>query len=112
MSPITPYRIRLTEDRKKLEITWSDGNVCRYPLTLLRKKCPCATCQTDQKEKGDFYIPLFTADALTLTDVKQQGHYAVQLLWGDGHHTGIYDYAYLLAICAEMERAERDSNPQ
>ncbi len=109
MSHLTPYRIRLTEDRKGLEITWSDGQVCRYPLVLLRKRCPCATCQADKKEKGDFYIPLFTADALTLKDVKQQGHYAVQLIWADGHHTGIYDYAYLLALCAEIARSEKDT---
>lgn len=104
MSAPVPTKIRLTEDREQLQITWSDGLVCSYPMTLLRRRCPCATCQADREEKGGFYIPLFTADALRLTDVRQQGHYAIQLVWADGHHTGIYDYPYLRELCPEETR--------
>jgi len=71
-------------------------------MPLLRKKCPCATCLAERDSKGPLYIPLFTGDALTLKDVAQQGNYAIQLTWRDGHHTGIYDYAYLLDLCAEI----------
>ncbi|MCB2206385.1 DUF971 domain-containing protein [bacterium] len=110
MAQLTPSRIRLAEDRKTLDITWSDGKTCHFPLVFLRKRCPCATCQADQKEKGAFYIPLFTADALTLTDVKQQGHYAIQLTWADGHHTGIYDYTYLQDLCAELASQAKDGD--
>jgi len=70
-------------------------------MHLLRRNCPCATCQKDFEEKGNSYIPLFTADALRLTEVRQQGHYAILLIWGDGHHTGIYDYPYLRKLCSE-----------
>ena len=105
MSAPHPVRIRLSEDRKDLIIAWSSGRECRYPMPLLRKKCPCATCQADRDSKGPLYIPLFTGDALTLKDVKQQGNYAIQLIWRDGHHTGIYDYAHLLALCDDLERS-------
>jgi DUF971 family protein len=112
MTKVTPARVRLSENRKALDITWTDGRLCSYPLVLLRKRCPCATCQTDAKEKGDFYIPLFTADALTLKDVRQQGNYAMQLEWADGHHTGIYDYGYLLDLCAEISAVAKGDTPR
>ncbi|MBN1446728.1 MAG: DUF971 domain-containing protein [Bacteroidetes bacterium] len=102
MSAPVPQKIRLTDDRKALQITWSDEVVCTYPMPLLRKNCPCATCQKDFEEKGSFYIPLFTAESLHLMDVRQQGHYAIQLVWGDGHHSGIYDYPYLRTLCPEI----------
>lgn len=103
MSHPLPSRVRLSDDRKQLLITWSDGVDCDYPLTMLRKKCPCATCTTEAKAKGPFYIPLFTADAVSLKDITQQGNYALQFVWHDGHHTGIYDYAYLRSLCPKVE---------
>jgi DUF971 family protein len=110
MSAPHPSKIRLSENKKALEITWDDDTVCRYPMALLRKNCPCATCQTDRASKGDFYIPLFTADALALKDVTQLGNYAIQLTWHDGHHTGIYDYQYLHRLCPEHKgSAEAES---
>lgn len=98
MNRIVPLSIRLTAE-KQLEVTWSDGNICHYGMPLLRKNCPCATCDAEKKNKGPFYIPLFAGDMLTLADVKQQGHYAIQLFWKDGHHTGIFDYDYLRGLC-------------
>lgn len=95
---ITPVSITRS-DARMLRITWSDGKVCEYSMPHLRKNCPCATCQADLAAKGAFYIPLFTADALTLEKVVPQGHYALQFHWKDGHHTGIYDYALLRRLC-------------
>ena len=65
-------------------------------------------CQAEISSKGPFYIPLYAGDALTLTKVEQLGHYALQLFWKDGHHTGIYDYEYLRRLCPEVP-AENDS---
>jgi DUF971 family protein len=101
MPPLVPTRIRLSEDRKLLLVNWSDGLECHYTLTMLRKKCPCAVCTTEAKSKGPFYIPLLTADAMALKEVVPQGNYALQLVWMDGHHTGIYDFAYLRGLCPE-----------
>jgi DUF971 family protein len=105
MNRLVPLSIRLTE-AKQLEIRWSDGKVCLYGMPHLRKHCPCATCEAEKKSKGPFYIPLFAGDMLTLSDITQQGHYAIQLFWKDGHHTGIYDYDYLRGLCPET--AEKD----
>jgi DUF971 family protein len=49
---------------------------------------------------------------MTLKDVTQQGNYAIQLIWADGHHTGIYDYGYLLDLCAEITAAAKGDDPR
>ncbi|MDX9759477.1 MAG: DUF971 domain-containing protein [Bacteroidota bacterium] len=103
--PPVPTRIHLSEDRTQLLVHWSDGLDCAYPLKMLRKKCPCAVCTADAKAKGPFYIPLFTTDAMTLKEINPQGNYAVQFVWMDGHHTGIYDYAYLRGLCPDADDA-------
>ena len=95
-----PVKITLTPE-KKLSITWDDGRECLYPLTLLRRKCPCAACTTDYESKGPGYIPLFTKDASTLKKIDPLGYYALQFTWADGHNTGIYRYEYLREICEQ-----------
>ena len=97
---IAPKKIRMKTPRQ-LSIVWSDGKECIYPLAVLRRKCPCATCRAEQESKGPAYIPLFAGDALTLDKIIPVGHYALQLNWKDGHTTGIYNYEYLREICPD-----------
>ncbi len=101
MNRVTPVSITVNEE-KQLVVTWTDGLVCRYTMALLRKNCPCATCETDKKNKGPYYIPLYTGDMMTLVNITQQGHYGIQLFWKDGHGTGIYDYRYLRSLCPDL----------
>ncbi|MCH8218976.1 MAG: DUF971 domain-containing protein, partial [Planctomycetes bacterium] len=34
----------------------------------------------------------------TLTGAQLMGHYAIKLIWSDGHDTGIFDYRYLRTL--------------
>jgi DUF971 family protein len=95
-----PIKIRLSTE-KQLAITWDDLEECLYPLALLRRRCPCATCQTDAAANGPAYIPLFTKDALTIDAIQPVGYYALQFRWKDGHDTGIFSYEYLRSLCPE-----------
>ena len=82
------------EDMKWLEkgvfgIAWSDGHQGVYPIRYLRLHCPCAAC-TDEwtgelKLKPDD-VPMF----IMLKDIQPVGHYALRLIWSDGHDTGLY----------------------
>jgi DUF971 family protein len=95
-----PVKIKLADD-KRLSITWDDLSECEYPLAILRRKCPCATCQSDFAAKGPTYIPLFTKDALTIESIVPVGFYALQIRWKDGHDTGIYSFELLRSLCPE-----------
>lgn len=87
----TPTHIRMGEGNT-LDITWSDGVISRLPLAVLRRHCPCATCQAEKTARGPAYIPLYSRESLRLSRLEPLGYYALQVTWMDGHNTGIYPY--------------------
>lgn len=114
----TPLKINLKKD-EKLEITWSDGKVCTYTISLLRTMCPCALCRNiregDKGEKkpaaapaaepgkkrtmGLSVLPGNFTKPLAATGAELVGNYALQIHWTDEHSSGIYSFAYLRSIC-------------
>lgn len=61
-------------------------------LSNLRKSCPCASCVAEKENKPLTYIPLLSTAQLTVKDIKMVGNYAIQIMWQDGHDTGIYTF--------------------
>jgi DUF971 family protein len=113
MSSIQPTQITLNKREARLEITWADGQICRYPLAHLREACPCVECRGGHAFMGSAYDP---DDILRLTPRRSYqmerldpvGNYALQPTWDDGHHTGIYSFEYLRRLCpAETPDAPR-----
>src|SRR5207248_8960722 len=101
---ITPIALNLKRD-EKLEVKWSDGQVCVYPIALLRTMCPCAACRTvregeGQKNKSSLAIlPGNFSTPITARSAHLVGNYALQIEWSDGHDSGIYSFDYLREIC-------------
>ena len=92
--PPYPEEVRRLADERRLRIVWSDGHVSDYPWAYLRGWCPCAGCQGHGGDKR--YIHAENTD---LTGITPVGRYALSFVWGDGHETGIYSYAYLRQLC-------------
>ena len=44
-------------------------------------------------------IPLAPSKSYELVRIVPVGHYAIQPEWSDGHHTGLYTWAYLRGLC-------------
>ena len=94
-------------DRKDgLRVEWADGHKSHFPLAYLRKRCPCASCRTDRERpkpettsRSLTVLPSNIDRAVDFADAKMVGHYAINITWGDGHNTGIYDFRYLRLIC-------------
>ena len=96
-----PTELRAPRGARVMEIDWADGHRSVYPHELLRGVCPCAHCQghegpVEYVEGGD----------LELTDIQVVGNYALRLIWGDGHQTGIYSHRFLRSLCACSSCAE------
>jgi DUF971 family protein len=89
-----PVKIRITGGNE-LVVEWSDSAVTKIPLLDLRKKCPCATCVAEKTRQSAKYIPLFMRDQVTVKELKPVGSYALNVVWQDGHSTGIYEYSTL-----------------
>lgn len=95
MQKSQPTRIERTGTSLKIE--WKDSSHSELSYRLLRQKCPCAHCDATRSGKDPFHI-LPSDDffeSLSLVDIQRVGRYAVQLIWNDGHRTGIYTFQFL-----------------
>jgi DUF971 family protein len=101
---IVPKSITLNKLENYLEIIWNNDLVCKYPLSELREACPCVECRGGHQFMGREHDPndilvLTPARSYTMTSVSLVGNYALQPVWDDGHHTGIYTWEYLHRLC-------------
>jgi len=85
----------------ELAIKWDDGSEGFVKLETLRRCCPCAGCKGEADIMGNVYRnphkPL-PPEAFQLLRIANVGGYAIQPIWGDGHATGLYSYAYLRKV--------------
>ena len=86
--------LSLKRDGDALRIAWSDGVTTLAGWQTLRSNCPCAGCQEVRAKPPDPFKVLsakeLAAGAPAPVAMKPVGHYAYQIVWNDGHDTGIY----------------------
>lgn len=107
-SAVQPVEIDLDRTRE-LRITWADGQRCVYPLVLLRRECPCATCRQERAEQKSNPLRVVQPGAeqqsmVIAARAELVGNYGLRITWKDGHDTGIHDYALLRSLCPAGER--------
>lgn len=98
-----------------LEVSWMEGNTWSISLPYLRDECPCAGC------KGETillhtYRPASASppgeEGYRIKAIIPVGSYAVQVVWKDGHDTGIYSWEYLETLARDQgEQKEQDYKP-
>lgn len=81
----------------ELALSFEGGIELYLALPLLRRACPCATCQGEPDAMGRIIKPKieYGPKAFELIKLDIVGGYALQPTWGDGHNTGIYSFDYL-----------------
>ena len=79
-------------------IQWKDRHRSVYPPRFLRLRCPCAEC-VDEWTGVPRLDPQKVIAEVEAADFLNVGSYAVQFLWSDAHHTGIYTFKFLRDIC-------------
>ena len=87
-----PSEIRLSADRKPLQITFADGTLASLAAELLRVESPSAEVQghgADQKTTpaGKRHVAMSQIDPV--------GNYAIRISFDDGHDTGIFSWSLL-----------------
>jgi DUF971 family protein len=95
-----PSAIRLRRGSRLLELTFPGEPPCALSWEYLRVYSPSAevrghgpgqeTLQTGKKNIG-------------VDSVRPVGHYAIQIVFDDGHDSGIYSWDYLYALCRNRE---------
>jgi DUF971 family protein len=88
----TPERVEVSES--VVTIVWEGGAERAFTGEELRDACPCAGCR-EGPTKGSGLVLL---DAVTITDARFVGSYAINFTFGDGHGDGIYPFSLLRSL--------------
>lgn len=101
---IRPAAITLNKTEGVLQISWSDGAECQYPLSNLREACPCVECRGGHSKMGREFDPddilrLVPKRSYAVKSLEIVGNYALQPIWDDSHSSGIYTFEYLRRLC-------------
>jgi len=87
-----------------LAIDWNDGARTFVAWRTLRKACPCASCNEERQKPPDPFRLVsdqeVQAGAPQPAKMVPRGHYAYQIVWNDGHDTGIYTIELLRGLSA------------
>lgn len=88
---------------RELAIAWGDGHESYLPFDGLRAECPCALCRAEAAG-GAAAGPLRMVrgpvkGAIEIEELRPVGAYALQILWSDGHDSGIYPFERLRRGC-------------
>jgi ATP-binding protein involved in chromosome partitioning len=89
----TPTAIRQKGPRE-LAIAWGDGRESVLSVRELRLACGCASCVDEWSGEGRLDPASVPADVHPRR-IAPVGRYGIQILWSDGHETGIYPFRRL-----------------
>ena len=93
--PPYPVEIKLHQQSRAMELTYSDGKVFRLPFEFLRVYSPSAEVRGHGQGQEVLQTGKKSVGILALEPV---GSYAVQPTFSDGHSTGIYSWEYLYEL--------------
>ena len=93
-----PSEIRLQTKSRLLALTFDDGSQFELPFEYLRVYSPSA----EVRGHGPGQEVLQTGkENVQITALDPVGHYAIRIVFDDGHDTGLYTWAYLYELGAE-----------
>jgi len=95
-----PIEIRLHQKSRFLEIAFDDGKAFHLPCEFLRVYSPSA--EVRGHGPGQEVLQAGKED-VAITAIEPVGHYAVKLVFSDGHDTGLYSWDYLYEMGAHQE---------
>ena len=96
-----PTSLTLRTRSRVLAVTFSDGTQFELPFEYLRVYSPSAEVRGHGPGQETLQIGKHN---VLVTKIEPVGHYAVRLIFDDGHDTGLYTWAYLYELGRERER--------
>lgn len=97
-----PESIKLKKESNLLELIYKQQ---KYQLSAeyLRVNSPSAEVQGHGQP-----ILQYGKKHIALVDIKPAGHYALKLIFDDGHDTGLYSWDYLYKLATQQEALWND----
>ena len=100
----TPTEIRLQMKSRQVLVAFDDGSHFELPFEYLRINSPSAEVQGHGPGQG---VLQTGKENVRVTAVEPVGHYAVRLVFDDGHDTGLYTWKYLYELGRDQEHKWR-----
>ena len=92
--------IRLSADKKQLSLTFEDGRHLTLDAEFLRVESPSAEVRghhpSERKTVGH-------KRHVTIKAIEPVGHYAIRLVFDDGHDTGLYTWSFLISLAEQRD---------
>lgn len=89
---MTPTSLKLRTVSRVLEVVFDNGEKFELPFEYLRVYSPSAEVRGHGPGQETLQIGKHN---VTVTKIEPVGHYAVRLVFDDGHDSGIYSWTYL-----------------
>ena len=96
----SPTEIKLHQKSRVLEIAFDDGKRFSLPFEFLRVHSPSA--EVRGHGPGQEVLQVGKKD-VDITNIEPVGSYAVQLVFSDGHDSGLYSWNYLYDMGANQD---------
>ena len=94
-----PRHLQLHQKSRILEIVYDERESYNLPCEFLRVYSPSAEVRGHGAEQVKLVVG---KSQVNIAEIKPVGHYAVQLVFSDGHDSGIYSWAYLYTLCQKQ----------
>lgn len=91
----SPVEIALHQQSRILEIAYDDGARFHLPCEYLRVYSPSAEVRGHTPDQAKLQIG---KEQVNIDDLQQIGHYAVKIVFDDGHKSGLFDWQYLYKL--------------
>jgi DUF971 family protein len=96
----TPEEIRVSQDRRTLTLVLPGGASDVFPAEMLRVMSPSAEVQGHSKAQR---ITVGGKREVGIRDIVPIGHYAIRIVFDDGHDTGIFTWSYFSELGRERD---------
>ncbi|MFO1371722.1 MAG: DUF971 domain-containing protein [Candidatus Competibacteraceae bacterium] len=102
---IHPTEIKLHQASRILEVAFEDGARFHLPCEYLRVFSPSAEVRGHGHGAG---VLVTGKETVNITAIEPVGHYAVRLVFDDGHATGLYSWNILYDLGMNQEHNWQD----
>ena len=96
MSEPVPIQLTLHKKSRTLDVEFENGERFVLPCEYLRVFSPSAEAKHEKIILGKEHV--------TILAIEPVGHYAVKLIFSDGHRTGIYSWSTLYSLGVNQQQ--------
>ena len=95
-----PEEIRLQKGARVLVLSYSENDAFALTAEYLRVHSPSAEVRGHAPGQEVLQVG---KENVAIRGIEPVGHYAVRLVFDDGHDSGIYTWAYLRELCLKRD---------